>query len=261
MLSLQNIKMGIQGFKKVALKDSKKVLNETNNFKWVKEKGNKKITILPSGTKVTKTFDNSVFGLKGDTKLIEKANGDVIEKSSDYLYTSVRKNDKLLTMETRSERELKELKKESEKLRAQYTKNEIILPDGRVVKRTFDENKKLIRWSRNGSGENTQAVIERPLNGVLGVSVHKSYGDGKYSTKSSSKIFGRVKDVQYDLKNNENLTMHSTLKIINPETKKLEVMSEATTNASHMLAKESTNFSNESVKMSFEKAKMEDLFA
>src|SRR5574344_52748 len=58
-MNIKSVKMFLYGFKKVALNDTKGVLNNTNNFKWVK-KGNKtQITVLPSGTKVKEQFSTT----------------------------------------------------------------------------------------------------------------------------------------------------------------------------------------------------------
>src|SRR5574344_11657 len=71
-MNIRSVKMFLYGFKKVALNDTKGILNNTNNFKWVK-KGNKtKITVLPSGTKIKEQF--STTKTNGKIKIVVKPN-------------------------------------------------------------------------------------------------------------------------------------------------------------------------------------------
>ncbi len=77
MVSLNSLKMYVKGYKKVNLKDTKGVLNSTNNHKWVKTSKKAQTsrmvqtTVLPSGTKVQiyPHFETDTF------KLVTKANG------------------------------------------------------------------------------------------------------------------------------------------------------------------------------------------
>lgn len=52
-----NALMYAKGFKKIALKDTKGILNKTNNYKWVKETKNTTTTVLPSGTVVQDSYN------------------------------------------------------------------------------------------------------------------------------------------------------------------------------------------------------------
>lgn len=257
LTSLRNIKMGIQGFRKVALKDSKQVLNESNNFKWVKEKGSKKITILPSGTKVTKTYDNSFLGMNGDSIVIEKANGDVIACHEDSIVKSVTKNGKSIFNQTVGERLLIEQKKEAAKKLAQYTRDEIILHDGRKVKRIFDENKKVVAWSRQGNGENLKVRIKRPLNGVVGTIIHKSHGNDVYSTKVVSNIYPSTETTVYNFKNPQKYTQETVSKALNPKTNKMEIVENKKTEMPFVMG---PPFDEKSLNISLTKEIMQSLF-
>lgn len=73
-MNLTNLKMMLQGFKKVALNDSKGVLNKSNNSKWVKNAENSKYTVLPSGTMIEE--GKGVSGC--DYKKIIKPNGRMV---------------------------------------------------------------------------------------------------------------------------------------------------------------------------------------
>ena len=54
-MAAKSVQMACKGFKKVPLRDTRGVLNETNNFKWVREKGDIVDIVLPkTGTKVQK---------------------------------------------------------------------------------------------------------------------------------------------------------------------------------------------------------------
>lgn len=80
-INLQSLKYMVQGFKKVALNDTKGVLTNKNNFKWVKEvKGyNYTDTILPTGTRVrekSKVFCSPMF----EDKIITKPDGTVFTR-------------------------------------------------------------------------------------------------------------------------------------------------------------------------------------
>ena len=52
-INLQSLKYMAQGFKKVALKDTKGVLTKKNNFKWVRDRLDRIETIFPTGTRVS----------------------------------------------------------------------------------------------------------------------------------------------------------------------------------------------------------------
>lgn len=224
----KEFKMALNGFKKVALKDTKGVLNETNNFKWVKQKGNKTVTVLPSGTRIT----DEVKGLFDNTekKLIEKANGDRISIHNDFIESRISKNGKTIYHKTQSEIIKEETKKEAAKRLAQYTRDEIVLPDGRVVKRVFNQDKKLVAWTRKGNGEDLKVRIKRPLGGVLNTDIYKSHGNNKYTEKIVYKnIYPGVEETKYNFSNPDKYIVESTAKMINPKTNKMELRETRTT--------------------------------
>lgn len=78
-INLQSLKYMAQGFKKVALNDTKGVLTKKNNFKWVKEgPGYTMETIFPTGTRVR---ENCRFLVRSENKVITKPNGTVITQA------------------------------------------------------------------------------------------------------------------------------------------------------------------------------------
>ena len=78
-INLKSLKYMAQGFKKVALYDTKGVLTKKNNFKWVKEGEDLSIeTIFLTGTRVR---ENCRFLVRSGNKVITKPNGTVITQS------------------------------------------------------------------------------------------------------------------------------------------------------------------------------------
>lgn len=77
--------LSLLGYRKIPLRDTKGVLDESNNFKYYKESmlHYKSKTILPSGTKITFQLDDMDKFSKADaikeTLTIKKSSGDIIK--------------------------------------------------------------------------------------------------------------------------------------------------------------------------------------
>jgi len=77
--------LSILGYKKVPLRDTKGILNDSNNFKYYKESvlHNCSKTILPSGTKIKYKVDDmdlySRQGFVNETLVIKKSSGATIK--------------------------------------------------------------------------------------------------------------------------------------------------------------------------------------
>jgi len=93
---LYHVYLSLLGYKKVPLRDSRGVLNSSNNFKYYKESvlHYKSKTILPSGTKIIYKLDDmdtfSKNNLPKETFTVRKKSGKVI-KSVRELCTKERK--------------------------------------------------------------------------------------------------------------------------------------------------------------------------
>jgi len=169
------IKLYAKGYKKVPLKDTKGVLNNTNNFRWVKEGASETNIILPSGT----TIFTSGYG-DDMAKIVVKPDGrDIIATTfrmdhgvmfslsqGKRTTTGARIKDGLQILINKT---LKEAEKEAKKLtqkrlkfiddfNAKYDRKVIIGDNGQKTKIVSDKKtgKTVSWWRRNEKGEVTQ---------------------------------------------------------------------------------------------------------
>lgn len=81
-MNFSNLKMMLHGYRRVAIKDTKEVLDKTNNFKWVKTTNTATYTVLPTGTIIEEGI--GVYG--NDFKKIIKPNGRMVVSQHNLPY-------------------------------------------------------------------------------------------------------------------------------------------------------------------------------
>ena len=73
-MNMNHLMMKLNGYKKIALNDTKGALNKKNNYKWVKENPNLTYTVLTSGTIIEE--GKGVYG--NSYKKVIKPNGSML---------------------------------------------------------------------------------------------------------------------------------------------------------------------------------------
>ncbi len=205
-INLKSLKYMAQGFKKVALNDTKGVLTKKNNFKWVKEgPGNTMETIFPTGTRVrekSKDFYSSMI----EDKIITKPDGTEIHKygrSRDTRYITRYSNSGLETL-ARPVRGAKDAAQELTEKRlnfidafnARFARKTVKGEDGTVSKFIYDkDNGNMVKWWRkNPKGEVTQGkVLNLP---GLGRTTTVKAPDGTFVCKSRYGVDGFGSEIQ-----------------------------------------------------------------
>ncbi len=154
---LQNLVMRANGFKKVMLKDTKGVLTNANNFKWVKETDSFVETILPTGTRVFKT-DSSKSVIKPDgtiTQFYKFDVGHVIDEFSPFKLIKGKTHkwygvvDETILKE-RTLEESKKLRSEAAKQKAEAAAKILRAKREKLVKAFNDKYERVIHCSEDG---------------------------------------------------------------------------------------------------------------
>jgi hypothetical protein len=205
----------MKGYRKVALRDTRGVLNKSNNYKFVKKRVDEISTILPSGTRIVEKSSELNNSMK--VKYIFKANGDYIYSRLNEVSTFILKNFKLMYKRVHS------FSSKTHKSFLNPENNMFFLPDGSEVKHIFDKQGKLSEWERNGLGETVNVKIRRLFNTDLGTLFIRKKGD-IFTTKAVSRLnTPSVKVTKYDLTNPEKLVIESTTSTMDRAAKKMTV--------------------------------------
>ncbi len=192
-INFSSLKYIAQGFKKVALNDSKSVLTSKNNYKWVKD--NK--TILPSGTKITEF---------SDAKFIDKPDGSFIaverhsNRSIDIKRSTKDGRSEILAenymTQSAAKANSEDLKKSAERLtkkrlkfieefNKRFGRKTVKGEDGTISKFIYEkETGDMVSWWRkNAKGEVTRGFIQKIL-GKLGRNTTIVHADGTLVSKT-----------------------------------------------------------------------------
>ena len=109
-----NLKMAVKGYEKVSLKDTKGVLNKTNNFKWRKCQPGKVTTKFQTGTTVYRSGNTKHVVRTDGTEFVKISNND----GSYKLYKASKGGERQLI----KEKNLKEVLQEKAKLAQELAK-------------------------------------------------------------------------------------------------------------------------------------------
>lgn len=237
-ISFNSLKMVCKGFKKVPLKDTKGILNKTNNFKWVKESGDTVETVLASGTKIIKNWRGKTT-IKPDGSFVRFTyldewsrdkfapfriikgifDGSIFAKDVSTLkYRSIEEASKL-----RADAKAKALIKKREafikKFNEKYTRTTIKSEDGNNITKLIHDKKtgKLVHWFRKDKKSGNTSIGDIAYN-LLGKEVIvNTPNNGNTIIKGITEFLGAKDYAKVTLDKANNVITRITNKNYNPK--------------------------------------------
>ncbi len=207
-LSLNTIKMYAKGFKKVALKDTKNVLNKANNHIWVKAKNGVTTKILPSGIKVIKGEHYKQVITKNN-KFIHK---ELAKNGAYQIYSGNNNNGKITNVVRLKEKTVQDIAAEKMKKAADILKekreNFIKKFNEKFSREIINNENGRIKIIRNKKTGNIVSWFSKPKNGdkvSSGVNIYYPAGLGRESYVQTKDKFMSEQVIRNPLTGAENV--------------------------------------------------------